>query len=199
MAERHRPPPHVPARRAGRACRADPRRSRRAGSTTARDRSCSTPSPGCRPIIRRGPRPPCCESIMPEVAGLIPAGAAVVEFGAGSATKTPILLRGDRPGRLRPGRYFGRLSARQRRANRQCVSRAGRASGRRRFPRPFDLPDAVSDLPRLGFFPGSTIGNFVPRSATDLLRQFRELLGHRGAAADRHGPGQAGRAADRRL
>jgi uncharacterized SAM-dependent methyltransferase len=32
-------------------------------------------------------------------------------------------------------------------------------------------------LPKLGFFPGSTIGNFVPRSATDLLRQFRALLG----------------------
>jgi L-histidine N-alpha-methyltransferase len=32
-------------------------------------------------------------------------------------------------------------------------------------------------LPRLGFFPGSTIGNFVPRSATDLLRHFRDILG----------------------
>jgi uncharacterized SAM-dependent methyltransferase len=32
-------------------------------------------------------------------------------------------------------------------------------------------------LPKLGFFPGSTIGNFVPWSATDLLRQFRALLG----------------------
>jgi uncharacterized SAM-dependent methyltransferase len=32
-------------------------------------------------------------------------------------------------------------------------------------------------LPKLGFFPGSTIGNFVPWSATDLLRHFRALLG----------------------
>jgi uncharacterized SAM-dependent methyltransferase len=32
-------------------------------------------------------------------------------------------------------------------------------------------------LPKLGFFPGSTIGNFVPRSATDLLRHFRDILG----------------------
>jgi L-histidine N-alpha-methyltransferase len=32
-------------------------------------------------------------------------------------------------------------------------------------------------MPKLGFFPGSTIGNFVPRSATDLLRHFRTLLG----------------------
>jgi L-histidine Nalpha-methyltransferase len=45
------------------------------------------------------------------------------------------------------------------------------------FARPFTLPEGLGDRPRLGFFPGSTIGNFVPRSATDLLRQFRALLG----------------------
>jgi uncharacterized SAM-dependent methyltransferase len=36
----------------------------------------------------------------------------------------------------------------------------------------------LEHLPKLGFFPGSTIGNFIPWSATDLLRQFRALLGH---------------------
>src|SRR5206468_799248 len=45
------------------------------------------------------------------------------------------------------------------------------------FARPFSLPGGIEHLPRLGFFPGSTIGNFVPSSATDLLRQFRTLLG----------------------
>src|SRR5206468_11850827 len=45
------------------------------------------------------------------------------------------------------------------------------------FARPFSLPGGIEHLPKLGFFPGSTIGNFVPRSATDLLRQFRALLG----------------------
>ena len=45
------------------------------------------------------------------------------------------------------------------------------------FARPFGLPGGIEHLPKLGFFPGSTIGNFVPRSATDLLRQFRDLLG----------------------
>jgi uncharacterized SAM-dependent methyltransferase len=47
------------------------------------------------------------------------------------------------------------------------------------FARPFSLPEEVAHLPKLGFFPGSTIGNFVPWSATDLLRQFRALLGPR--------------------
>ena len=45
------------------------------------------------------------------------------------------------------------------------------------FARPFSLPGGIDHLPKLGFFPGSTIGNFVPWSATDLLRQFRALLG----------------------
>ncbi len=39
------------------------------------------------------------------------------------------------------------------------------------------MPGQIDHLHRLGFFPGSTIGNFVPWSAADLLRQFRALLG----------------------
>src|SRR5699024_8680085 len=39
------------------------------------------------------------------------------------------------------------------------------------------LPASVRDLSFLGFFPGSTIGNLVPRSAVDLLRSMRQTLG----------------------
>lgn len=117
------------------------------------------------------------QSIMPEAAARIPKGAAVVEFGAGSATKTPILLRAIAPAAYIPVDISGDY----------LKDSAAQLSGRfpslpvmpvvADFVRPFALPDAVADLPRLGFFPGSTIGNFVPRSATDLLRHFRELLG----------------------
>jgi dimethylhistidine N-methyltransferase len=116
-------------------------------------------------------------SIMPEVAARIPEGAAVVEFGAGSATKTPILLEAIAPAAYVPvdisGDYLEDSAA--------VVD--ARFPGVPVYPvtadfaRPFELPQAVADLPKLGFFPGSTIGNFVPRSATDLLRQFRALLG----------------------
>ena len=44
-------------------------------------------------------------------------------------------------------------------------------------PRRSPFPPRSTGMPRLGFFPGSTIGNFVPRSATDLLRHFRDILG----------------------
>jgi L-histidine N-alpha-methyltransferase len=117
------------------------------------------------------------KSIMPEAAARIPKGAAVVEFGAGSATKTPILLRAIAPAAYIPVDISGDY----------LKESAAQLSGRfpalpvmpvvADFVRPFALPDAVADLPKLGFFPGSTIGNFVPRSATDLLRHFRELLG----------------------
>ena len=43
--------------------------------------------------------------------------------------------------------------------------------------REVELPEAVADMPKLGFFPGSTIGNMVARTAVDLLRSMRATLG----------------------
>jgi L-histidine Nalpha-methyltransferase len=116
-------------------------------------------------------------SIMPEAAALIPKDSAVVEFGAGSATKTPILLEAIAPAAYVPvdisGEYLEH-SAAQLSASFPGLPVIPVTAD---FTKPFALPDAVAGLPKLGFFPGSTIGNFVPRSATDLLRHFRELLG----------------------
>ena len=118
------------------------------------------------------------KQIMPEIAARIPAGTAVVEFGAGSATKTPLAARGGPARGLCAGRHFRRLSARERRRARRRLSRRSRSSLSSPISRdPFDFRTSIDGLPKLGFFPGSTIGNFVPRSATDLLRSFRDLLG----------------------
>ena len=116
-------------------------------------------------------------SIMPEVAARVPRGAAVVEFGAGSATKTPILLEAIAPAAYVPvdisGDYLnGSATELQRRYPSVDVLPVVAD-----FARPFALPGGLELLPKLGFFPGSTIGNFVPWSATNLLRQFRALLG----------------------
>ena len=117
------------------------------------------------------------KAIMPEVAAQVPPGSAVVEFGAGSATKTPILLEAIRPAAYVPvdisGEYLEQ-SARELSAGLPGLDVLPVVAD---FARPFDLPETIAAFPKLGFFPGSTIGNFVPRSATDLLRQFRELLG----------------------
>ena len=101
----------------------------------------------------------------------------MVEFGAGSQTKTPILLEAIAPAAYVPvdisGDYLEQSAAelQERFPKIEVIPVVAD------FARPFSLPGGLEHLPRLGFFPGSTIGNFVPWSATDLLRQFRTLLG----------------------
>ncbi|MDX2287290.1 MAG: L-histidine N(alpha)-methyltransferase [Hyphomicrobiaceae bacterium] len=48
------------------------------------------------------------------------------------------------------------------------------------FTRLSALPPEFGDRPQLGFFPGSTIGNFTPAAAKQLLVHWRGLLGRRG-------------------
>ena len=115
--------------------------------------------------------------IMPEVAAHVPKGAVVVEFGAGSATKTPILLEAISPAAYVPVDISGDYLEQSARELQERVPSVEVIPVVADFARPFTLPGGIGELPRLGFFPGSTIGNFVPWSATDLLRQFRQLLG----------------------
>ena len=117
------------------------------------------------------------KQVMPEIASRIRRGTAVVELGAGSATKTPLLLDAIHPAAYVPvdisGDYLRQSAA-------EIASRFPDVAVEpveADFARPFELPESIADLTKLGFFPGSTIGNFVPRSATDLLRSFRDLLG----------------------
>jgi len=117
------------------------------------------------------------EARIDEMARLIPADSAVVEFGSGSSTKTPILLRAAKPAAYVPidisGDYLRESAARV----------DAEFHGMKVYPVEADfskevrLPAEIDELPRVGFFPGSTIGNFVPRTATDLLRHFRAILG----------------------
>ena len=117
------------------------------------------------------------DRIAPELAKAVSPASAVVEFGAGSATKTPILLRAARPVAYVPidisGDYLRDSAA--------TVARDFPAIDvmpvEGDFTRRVALPGSIECLPKLGFFPGSTIGNFVPHSATDLLRGFRTMLG----------------------
>ena len=108
---------------------------------------------------------------------LIGAGRAVIEFGSGSSVKTPLLLASIEPAAYVPLDISGDFL------------RAAAADLAAKFPalpvfpveadfmREVALPAAVRDLPKLGFFPGSTIGNMVARTAVDLLRSMRATLG----------------------
>ena len=112
-----------------------------------------------------------------EFRALIGAGRAVVEFGSGSSVKTPLLLEAIEPAAYVPLDISGDFL------------RAAAADLAAKFPglpvhpveadfmREVALPAAVEELPKLGFFPGSTIGNMVARTAVDLLRSMRATLG----------------------
>jgi L-histidine Nalpha-methyltransferase len=117
------------------------------------------------------------ETRMPEIARLAAPSCAVIEFGAGSATKTPILLREVQPKAYVPIDISGDYL----RESADVVDRdfpdIAVFPVEADFTKEVQLPATIDGLPRLGFFPGSTIGNFVPQSATDLLRHFRQILG----------------------
>lgn len=116
-------------------------------------------------------------AIMPEVAKRVAISSVVVEFGAGSQTKTPILLEAIRPAAYVPVDISGDYLKQSAAELQQRFPALDIMPVIADFTRPFTLPGNLEHLPKLGFFPGSTIGNFVPWSATDLLRQFRALLG----------------------
>jgi dimethylhistidine N-methyltransferase len=116
-------------------------------------------------------------STMAEVAALVPKGAVVVEFGAGSQTKTPILLEAIAPAAYVPVDISGDYLEQSASEIQLRFPKIEVMPVVADFARPFTLPGGIDHLPKLGFFPGSTIGNFIPWSATDLLRQFRALLG----------------------
>ena len=116
-------------------------------------------------------------SIMDDIAQRVPKDAVVVEFGAGSQTKTPILLEAIAPAAYIPVDISGDYLEQSAADLQQRFPKVEVLPVVADFARPFTLPGGIEHLPKLGFFPGSTIGNFVPRSATDLLRQFRTLLG----------------------
>ncbi len=112
-----------------------------------------------------------------DFAAMIGEGRAVVEFGSGSSVKTPLLLSAIAPSAYVPLDISGDFL----RAAAEDLS--AKFPGLPVFPveadfmRRVELPEAVASLPKLGFFPGSTIGNMVARTAVDLLREMRETLG----------------------
>jgi len=105
-------------------------------------------------------------------------GCALVEFGSGSSVKSRLLIEA-----LPELALYAPIDI-----SREHLD-ATAAQLRRDYPKlnvvpvcadfmkPVRLPEAVAGLPKLGFFPGSTIGNMVARTAVDLLRSMRATLG----------------------
>lgn len=113
----------------------------------------------------------------PAFRAAIGTGRCVVEFGAGSLSKTPLLLSAIDPAAYVPVDISGDFLRDSARRLSSRFPRLDVVPVEADFTRPFDLPRPARGLPMLGFFPGSTIGNFDPGSATALLRAMRRSLG----------------------
>lgn len=113
-----------------------------------------------------------------EIAAIIGPDVEVVEFGAGAAEKVRLLLDAlDRPAGYLPidisGPHLSEAVAPLRRAYPDLAIRVVAGDFTRPLPLPAPLPQARA---RVGFFPGSTIGNFTPDEALNFLRNAAAML-----------------------
>jgi dimethylhistidine N-methyltransferase len=107
-------------------------------------------------------------------------GRVVIEPGAGSAAKVRLLLDALTPSAYLPMDIscgYLKQSARalvadfpELAVHAVCVD----------YTHSLPLPGGLPDAPRLGFFPGSSLGNFEPAEACDFLSMFSRTLGQQG-------------------
>ena len=117
-------------------------------------------------------------TIAADLAAAIPSDAVLVEFGSGASDKTRLLLDAApqisayvpidisedalRQATLRLNKAYPQLAV---------TPIAGDFTG------VVQLPTALRHRPLVGFFPGSTIGNFTPPEARQVLKSMRAVLG----------------------
>lgn len=104
-------------------------------------------------------------------------GCAIIEFGSGSSAKTPILLEATEPAAYVPIDISGDFLRDSVKALKQGFPLLPIYPVAADFMQPMTLPRPAKKLPKLGFFPGSTIGNMVASTAVDLLRVMKDTLG----------------------
>jgi dimethylhistidine N-methyltransferase len=116
--------------------------------------------------------------IAPEIAAEIAPGAVLVEYGSGASAKTRLLL--DAAPQLKA--YVpvdisveALAAAAQRIRTAYPALEVAPLAGD--FTQRLTLPPAAQGRPRVGFFPGSTIGNFDPQETVAFLKGVTALLG----------------------
>jgi dimethylhistidine N-methyltransferase len=114
-----------------------------------------------------------------DIAALIPDGAAIVEFGSGSNRKARLLLAAaPQVATYVPVDISGEMLEREAAELRADFPKLDVQPVVADFCYPFELPQAAREAPaRVGFFPGSTIGNFEPHEAAAFLRNAAKILG----------------------
>ncbi len=118
------------------------------------------------------------KTLAPDFAKEVREQTALVEFGSGSCVKTRVLLNAMPDlkayvpidiSAAHAGAMADEIASDY--PNLTVISIAAD------FAKAFALPASVRVQRRIGFFPGSTIGNFSSRDAEDVLRNMRAVLG----------------------
>ena len=107
-------------------------------------------------------------------------GATLVEFGSGSSVKTEMLLRNGRIAAYVPIDVSPSALAEATTRLRNLFPGLDVQPVVADFMGDMRLPDLRRGSQLVGFFPGSTIGNFTPADARALLRRMASLLGKGG-------------------
>lgn len=107
--------------------------------------------------------------------------ATIIEFGSGAAIKVRYLLSA-----LQQASAYVPVDVSREQLHHVAAERAIEFPGVSVLPvwadynEPFELPDIVEGSRRIGFFPGSTIGNLQPEEAIAFLRRVRDTVGSDG-------------------
>lgn len=112
------------------------------------------------------------------IAQLIPNDAALIEFGSGSTRKARLILEAaTQVGAYVPVDISSEMLQQEAAELREDFPRLVVLPVEADFTKPFRLPRDVASRPRVGFFPGSTLGNFEPHDAAAFLRHAAGMLG----------------------
>ena len=113
-----------------------------------------------------------------EMAKFIPADAALIEFGSGSTRKARMLLKAAPSiAAYVPVDISSEMLQQEAAELRRDYPRLTVLPVEADFTKPFRLPRGITMRPRVGFFPGSTIGNFEPHAAAAFLSHAATMLG----------------------
>ena len=111
------------------------------------------------------------------IARRVAAGGCVVEYGSGSSEKVRLLLDASRPAAYVPVDISREHLAAAARAVADDYPALAVFPTCADYTAPFALPPPVAGLRRIGFFPGSSIGNFDPLAAQAFLAAVGRTLG----------------------
>ena len=114
-----------------------------------------------------------------EMAEVIGTDSLLIEFGSGSSQKIRLLLENLKPRIYAPcdiSREYLAAAASEIAAEYPWLEVRATCLD---YTKPFELPFEI-DAPPIGFFPGSSIGNFEPSQAESFLRRVRRLVGEEG-------------------